>query len=150
MNGETAAMIAGYIDSDGSIYACGKYGIAVKLGQTDYDFVKALSEYGGTVFLEEFPKEPNRNPVYFWVLTKQELQRIFLERTLPYYTLKSDQAKLALEIVKEQQSKKDGWQQRCRRLQNEITKLNREKPKATNIKNWSGRIDDGKLRRKDN
>ena len=144
MKSDQAAYIAGIFDGDGSIEASGKYAIEISLGQTDADFVKALSRYGGTVYKRTFKEPSKRNPMYYWILRITRIQRAFLEKTLPYYTIKRKQAEIALQLLKELKSRETGWKQKCSRLQAQIAEMNNEKPKDEDIMTWEGLIKDKK------
>ncbi len=144
MRSDQAAYVAGIFDGDGSILKSGKYAIAIVLGQTDADFVKALSRYGGTVYKKTFKEPSKRNTMYYWILKIMGIQRAFLEKTLPYYRIKRKQAEIALQLVKELESKETGWKQECSRLQAQITEMNNEKPKDEDIRAWEGLIEDKK------
>ncbi len=107
------AYFAGLIDADGSIHidrfkdkrkkhGLYTYALRVKIGQSDIEAIKWLSEtFGGTYRYYQYdrPGAYNKKGLYYWCPNNQKAA-FLLEKSLPYLQIKKEQAKLAIKFAK--------------------------------------------------
>ena len=67
-----------------------------------------------------------RSDTYLWGEPKQTEQRKILTHILPYLQLKTDRAKLALQMLDVLAARAEGWKEQTRELAAKIRKLNRK------------------------
>lgn len=102
------ARLAAYIDGEGNIELRkasikagkrrGKYAIRVKVTNTDFRLIKwLLDNFGGAFFPFDKPKYLRKSVLYDWYVSGK-CAGLILERCLPYFISKSEQAELAIEF----------------------------------------------------
>ena len=108
---EALAYLAGLFDGEGCIYIQAKkpsgnsktrcHLLQCHLGMTDPRPVRLFKEYFGGRLWARFPKKKNWRPQLCWSISSRDDCSLFLVALLPYLIAKKDEAKIALEFIRD-------------------------------------------------